>query len=267
MPLLIAHLSDVHVRPRGELYKGVADSNLMLREALGHLHSLDYKPDLLIITGDLVDEGQPAEYAMLRDLLSAADMPCYLMPGNHDHREQLCAALPAHSYLPSSGPMNFCIDSHDPVRIVSLDATVPGKHHGRADSASLEWLRATLAADRQRPTLLLLHHPPFVSGIPYLDQYRLFDTDELAAIVQAAPNIEAVLCGHVHRSMARRWAGTVVLACPSTTTEIALQLLPDATPQSYLGPPACLLHWWTPEHGLVTHTSYIGRFDGPFPFY
>ncbi len=88
----------------------------------------------------------------------------------------------------------------------------------------------------------------------------------LAAVIAAAPNVEAVLCGHVHRAMLRRWAGTVVCACPSTTTEISLQLRPDAQPQSYLGPRACMLHLWDAANGLISHISYIGKFDGPYPF-
>lgn len=67
--------------------------------------------------------------------------------------------------------------------------------------------------------------------------------------------------------MVRRWAGTIVATCPSTTTEIALRLSPEAEPQSYMGPPACLLHLWDPAHGLVSHTSYIGKYAGPYPFF
>jgi 3',5'-cyclic AMP phosphodiesterase CpdA len=112
-----------------------------------------------------------------------------------------------------------------------------------------------------------MHHPPFVSGIAYLDEYRYVETDPLESVLRCFSNIEAVLCGHVHRSMTRRWAGTVVAACPSTTTEIALQLNPEAEPQSYMGPPACLLHLWNQVHGLVSHTSYIGKYPGPYPFF
>ena len=112
-----------------------------------------------------------------------------------------------------------------------------------------------------------MHHPPFVSGIPYLDEYRYVEAAPLESVLRSHSNIEAVLCGHVHRSMIRRWAGTVVVACPSTTTEIALQLRPEAEPLSYVGPPACLLHLWNPCHGLVSHTSYIGKYPGPYAFF
>lgn len=267
--MLIAQLSDLHVRPAGQLYKGVADSNRALRDAIAHLHGLDRRPDLVLITGDLVDEGRPEEYAMLAALLQTLAIPYRVLPGNHDERQAFRQAFRGHAYLGTEGPVNWCLDEQA-LRIVAFDACPPGLHHGQAEPASLQWLQATLAAGRTRPTLLLMHHPPFVSGIPYLDEYRYRDAAPLEALVAGFDQVQAVLCGHVHRVMFRRWGGTVVAACPSTTTQIALQLQPDASPQSFIGPAACLLHLWQPEHGLVSHVSHIdpaGASAGPFPFF
>ena len=264
--MLIAQLSDVHVRPEGERYKGVADSNRMLQDAIEHLHGLDRPPDLVLVTGDLVDEGRPDEYANAVRLLDALAIPYLVLPGNHDDRENFRRAFAHCAYLPERGPLHYCVDEH-PVRIVAIDACVPGKHHGRVDPEGLGFLRSALEAGPRKPTVVLMHHPPFACGIPYLDEYRCVDTGPLASVLASFTHVEAVLCGHVHRPMVRRWAGTIVIACPSTTTEIALQLRPDAEPRSFLGPPACLLHLWNAEHGLVTHTSYIGRFPGPYPFF
>ncbi|MGJ7522165.1 phosphodiesterase [Variovorax sp. LT1P1] len=252
--MLICQLSDLHIRPAGQRYKGVADSNRMLGDAIRHIHTLDVRPDLVVLTGDIVDHGHPDEYAHARALLADLTIPYLVMPGNHDDRDHLRAAFADHAYLPATGPLHYCIDTH-PVRLIALDA------------AGLDWLRTTLAQDTARPTVVMLHHPPFVSGIPYMDAYRLRDAASLAEVIGAFRNIEAVLCGHVHRSMFRRWAGTVVCACPSTTTEIALRLAPDAKPASFMGPPACMLHRWDPADGLVSHTSYIGDFEGPYDFY
>ena len=264
--MLIAQISDPHIRPAGELYKGVVDSNRLLLAAIEHLNTFDRRPDLVLLTGDLVDHGQAQEYAHAVRLLGTLTMPYIVMPGNHDDRGALQQAFANHVYLPKQGPMHFCIDQY-PVRIVALDSTVPGQHHGHLDAHALEWLRLSLAANRTKPTIVLLHHPPFVSGIGYMDEYNYADHRALEAVLSAFDNIEAVLCGHVHRSMVKRWAGTLVYACPSTATQIALQLAPNAQPKSYLGPSACLLHLWTPTAGLVSHTSYIGDYPGPYPFF
>jgi Icc protein len=263
--MLVAQLSDLHVRPKGQLYQGVADSNRMLAAAIAHLHQLDREPDLLLLTGDLVDEGRPDEYDVVRDLLAQTHIPYLVIPGNHDDRENFRNAFSDHPYLPRQGPLHYCIDDY-PLRIVALDSTVPGQHHGAIDAVGLKWLQSTLSANPLKPTLVMLHHPPFVCGIPYMDKYRYMDAPALEAIIRSFGNIEVVLCGHVHRPMARRWGGTMVCSCPSTTTEIALQLAVDASPQSYLGPPACMLHLWSEDAGMISHISHIGEFDGPYPF-
>jgi len=263
--MLIAQLSDTHIRPAGHLYQDVVDSNRMFVEALEHLHGLDRRPDLIVLTGDLVDEGLPDEYVEVRHLLDRTDIPYLVIPGNHDNREHFRAAFADQAYLPAEGPLHYCIDDHA-VRIVALDSCVPDKHHGHVDSAGLDWLSRTLESDTRKPTMLMLHHPPFVTGIPYMDMYGCVEAGSLAAVVERFGNVEIVLCGHVHRPMLRRWAGTVICACPSTTTEIALQLDPLAPPWSYVGPRACMLHLFHEQHGLVTHTSQIGQFSGPYPF-
>ena len=264
--MLIAQLSDPHIRAEGELYQGVVDSNRMFAEALAHVHALDRRPDLLVLTGDLVDEGRTDEYRMARRLLSASRIPFLVMPGNHDHRENFRAAFGGdHAYLPKAGPLHWCVDDHA-VRIIGLDSCVVGKHHGHIDAEGLAWLARTLARDTVKPTVLMLHHPPFMSGIPYMDAYRCMEAQPLEDVVRSAPNVELVLCGHVHRTMLRRWGGTVICSCPSSTTEIDLQLRADAPPQSHVGPRGCMLHLWDERHGMLSHLSHIGDFAGPYAF-
>lgn len=263
--MLIGHLSDPHVRPRGQLYQGVVDSNQRLREAIHHLLQADRQPDVVLVTGDLVDEGRPDEYAVARAVLDEFGLPCYVIPGNHDDREALRSAFADWGYLPAQGPLHYCIDIH-PVRIVAIDSCVPGKHHGHVDAAGLHWLSTVLQADPVRPTIVMLHHPPFACGIPYLDAYRYFDSASMAAVLMQHTNIERVLCGHVHRPMLRRWAHTVACACPSTATEIDLQWQAGAAPRSHDGPTGLMLHWWEPTLGMVSHLSQPGAFEGPYAF-
>jgi 3',5'-cyclic AMP phosphodiesterase CpdA len=145
--MLIAQISDLHVRPAGERYKDAVDANRMLADAVEHLNKLDPRPDLVLITGDLVDEGLAAEYASLRSLLSRLELPCLLMPGNHDDREVLARCFPDRAYLPTQGPKH-CVMDRPPLHIVALDTTVPGDHHGEVDDAGLAWLDAALARGR-----------------------------------------------------------------------------------------------------------------------
>lgn len=265
--MLIAQLSDPHVRPEGVLYQGVVDSNRMLEAAIERLHALDPRPDLVILTGDLVDEGRPEEYATARAILDRLQIPLRIQPGNHDERAAFGAAFAdRHPYLAASGPLHWADGDHGPVRIVALDVTIPGLHHGLVDAEGAQWLEATLAADPGRPTLLMLHHPPFDCGIPYMDLYRCHGAERLKAVLRRHPNVERVACGHVHRVMQLRFAGTLLVTAPSTATQIALRLRPDAEPASHLDPPGFLLHHWLPGTGLVTHVCPVDIGAGPFPF-
>ncbi|KAG8148782.1 phosphodiesterase [Burkholderia catarinensis] len=262
---IIAQISDVHVRPAGVLYQDVVDSNAMLARAVASLNALAPRPDLVLVTGDLTDEGAPEEYAMLRRLLAPLEIPFAVMPGNHDKRDNLRSAFPDHTYLPAQGPLHFTIDV-GAVRIVALDTSVPDLHHGELDLDALAWLDAELHACCERPTIVAMHHPPFDTGIPYLDIYGLRDIDRFAATLTVHSHVERVIAGHVHRSMQTRLGNVPVLTCPSTVTQIALQTQADAQPASYLEPPALLLHCWTQGKSSISHLSYIDQFEGPYPF-
>ncbi len=255
--MIIAQISDPHLTPRGCLYQGLVDSNALFAAALRGLADLDPQPDLVLLTGDVVDKGGEDDYATARSLLARIGPPLIVMPGNHDEREAFRRCFFDHYYLPATGPLHLVRDDLGPVRIVGLDVTVPGEHRGLVDEAAAAWLDAVLARDPARPTLVMMHQPPFSTGVPYLDDYRCHGADRLAAVLRRYPAVERVLCGHVHR---------LLCTAPSTATSIALSLRPDSEPASFLEPPAFLLHRWDAATGLVTHVVPIGPFPGPFPF-
>lgn len=265
--MLIAHLSDPHLRPRGHLYQGLVNSNAMFDLAIRHLNTLMPAPDLVLLGGDLVDEGTEAEYSMVREALSAVRQPVLAIPGNHDDRDAFRNCFADRSYLPETGPLHFSAGDQGPIRILGLDVTVPGVHHGDMDDDACLWLEARLAEEPTRPTILMMHQPPFDSGMSYIDAYNCRRGERLAAILARHAQVERILCRHIHRFMQLRFGGTMLVTAPSTTTAIALRLAADAEPASFVEPPALLLHHWRPDHGLVTHLVPIGSFPGPLPFY
>jgi len=263
--MLIAQLSDPHVRPDGVLYQGVVDSNAQFAAAVAHVNGFDPRPALVLLSGDLVDQGHADEYAMLARLLAQLDVPFLAIPGNHDEREAFRRAFAGASWLPTSGPIHYA-SACGPLRVVALDVTVPGSHHGVASAESMAWLDETLGAEPARPTILMMHQPPFDTGIPYMDLYSCREGERLAQVLGRHRQVERVVCGHVHRFMQVRFGGTMLCTAPSTTTAIALQLRPDARPASHVEPPAILLHHWSEPAGLVTHFVPVGNFPGPYPF-
>jgi Icc protein len=264
--MLIAQISDPHLRPRGVLYQDLVDSNAMFAAAIDHLNGLSPQPDVVILSGDLVDFGSAEEYAFAREMLAGIRQPLLMIPGNHDAREAMRAAFPDHRCFARSGPLLFVAGDLGPIRIIGLDITVPGLHHGDFDDAAAAWLDSVLAHEPDRPTIVMMHQPPFASGIPYIDKYNCRGGERLAAVIARYPAIERIVCGHIHRFMQIRFGGTMLCTAPSTTTAIALRLDPEAMPASYVEPPAFLLHHWTEGAGLITHLVPIGTFRGPLPF-
>jgi 3',5'-cyclic-AMP phosphodiesterase len=193
-------------------------------------------------------------------------MPLLVIPGNHDEREAFRESFSDHDYLPKTGPLHFVCGGYGPVRVIALDVTLPGLHHGLMDEVAAEWLDRTLALEPARPTIVMMHQPPFTCGISYVDEYQCRQGHRLAEVVSRYPAVERIVCGHVHRLMQLRFAGTLLCTAPSTTTAIALQLSENAEPASFIEPPGFLLHQWRPGTGVVTHLVPIGSFPGPMPF-
>ncbi|NTX49637.1 phosphodiesterase [Burkholderia cepacia] len=263
---VIAQLSDIHVRPHGVLYQDAVDSNVMFSAAVDSLNRIRPEPDLIVISGDLTDEGTEDEYQKLRELLVELRRPFVVLPGNHDDRGNLRAAFSDHAWLPNEGALSFALDVGE-LRLVALDTSVPGLHHGELDAETLAWLDSELTEHRSRTVVIVMHHPPFMTGIPYLDVYGLRNADAFARVLARHSNVDRILAGHVHRSMQTRLGSVPVLTCPSTTTQIALRVEADAQPASFLEPPAYMLHRWTGRgQSAVSHLCYVGHFEGPFPF-
>ncbi|MEO5796849.1 MAG: phosphodiesterase [Rhodoferax sp.] len=267
MTTLLLQLSDLHIREPGRLAYGRLDTAPFLQQAVDTILRLPQQPDAVVITGDLTDFGRAAEYAHLHGLLARLSMPVYLMPGNHDDRTQLRASFPRHAYLGDSGYMQFSVAVGD-LQLVALDTVVPGSSHGSLCAERLQWLADTLDQHRNRPVVIAMHHPPFATLIGHMDQIGLLQgAAELEALVAQHPNVERIICGHLHRSIQVRFGGSIAMTVPSPAHQVCLDLAPDAASAWTLEPPGFALHALSDSGQLVSHLVTSGRFAGPYPFH
>jgi len=262
--MIIAQISDTHVRPPGQLAYGRVDTATLLARAVDRILAMSPRPDVVLATGDLVDAGQAEEYRHLRALLAPLPMPVYLIAGNHDERGALAREFGDHAYLPRDGRFLHYVLEEYPLRLIGLDTLIPGEVRGAMCEERCAWLAERLAEAPQRPTMLFMHHAPFVTGIEQMDHYGLDGIERMGAVVSRHAQVERIVCGHLHRPIQVRWCGTVVMTAPSTAHQVMLNLEPGAPLAFAMEPPAFLLHVWREGLGLVTHTSYVGDFDGPF---
>jgi 3',5'-cyclic AMP phosphodiesterase CpdA len=210
-PFLLAQLSDPHL---GADWGG-GDSVAMLDAAVESVRALEPAPDAVLLTGDIADHGADGEYEHVCELLAGIAAPLYVVAGNHDDRK----ALRRHFDVPGSDdePVQYAVELAL-LRLVVLDSTKPGDDDGELGAETLAWLEATLAAAPDAPTLVALHHPPFSIGMPAFDELGLplADRRALARIVEANPQVQRIVAGHVHRAIAGELAGRTVLTAPST---------------------------------------------------
>ncbi|KVF71528.1 metallophosphatase [Burkholderia sp. FL-7-2-10-S1-D7] len=266
--MLLAQISDLHIKRPGQLAYRRVDTAAALARCIAKLNALVPRPDAVLVTGDLTDFGHDDEYRHLRDLLAPLEIPYYLMVGNHDDRAGLRRAFADRPELQEGEFVQYALDV-GAVRVLALDSQVPGASHGDLCDARLAWLAAQLDAARDRPVIVALHHPPFASGIGHMDALRLAPAAaaKLDALLRGHPNVERVLCGHVHRTMFTRFGGTLASAVPAPAHQVAFDLRADAPSAFRLEPPAFAVHLHTPEGGMMSHHVYVDEGDGPYPFY
>ncbi|MCW5698736.1 MAG: phosphodiesterase [Rhodospirillales bacterium] len=258
--MIVVQVTDTHITSPGDLVSGGVDTAAALKRCVAHVMALDPAPDAVVISGDLVNNGRSEEYNHLRELLSPLRVPLYLLPGNHDDRDVLRKAFTDHDYLPRDGLLNYVIEDFA-LRIVAVDTVVAGAEHGDVAESALRWLDDRLGEDGDRPTLICLHHPPFLTGIERMDESRCRNGERLAEVLGRHRQVLRIACGHIHRSVQTCWHRIPVSVAPSPSHAVELVLRPQTRPGIVLEHGACHVHLWRPDPdpfgSMVTHISYI----------
>lgn len=259
--VLIAQITDMHVRRKGDLLHHMIHTGRDLRRAVSTINATSPLPAFVVATGDLVDRGKAKEYRRLRKILAELRIPVYLVPGNHDDRDALREAFPDHAYLPVKGPLCYAIESR-PVRLIALDTT----RHGRApggelDEARLRWLDTTLRLAPATATMIAMHHPPFETGIAPVDRHALRGRDELARVIAVHPQVVRIVCGHVHRYFETPFGAATAVSIPSTAHQLVLDAGAGRPYSVRLESPAVAFHRWSGR----TMTSELVRTAEPAP--
>lgn len=249
----IVHISDTHLLAGNRPLGGRYDTAGNLTATLAAVERTGIRPDAIVFTGDLTDLGEPDAYAALRaevePFAARLGAPVVWVAGNHDERPALREGLL--DAAPSSEPVTGVWDLGG-LRLVALDSTVPGWHHGDLDAAQLDWLRDVLATPAPLGTILALHHPPLPSHIPFFDILELQHQDELAAAI-AGSGVRAILAGHLHYSTSGTFHGIPVSVASATCYTMNLQRPPQEVNGMDAGQSFQLVHIYedTITHAVV----------------
>ncbi len=217
MSVRIVQLTDLHLyEQRDRVLAGVPTwetFDAVLEQVRERHADLDY----LILTGDLAQDEAPQTYMMLREALGEWLPRCRIIPGNHDDPVQLRRLFPE-LFHDAADRLTFDLDTGG-WTIIGLDSHVPGDVKGRVGAAQLEWVRALLAGEPDRPTLIFIHHPPVPLGVAWLDSLGLLAAQPLVSLIEGSPQVKLVCAGHVHQA----WSGEIGSAAIQTTPSTCVQ--------------------------------------------
>lgn len=253
----IAHISDLHLvaTPPGGLIR--ADAVARAQALLADIMAFRPAVDLVVITGDNVNDGRAEEYRLLADLLADLTIPFVILPGNHDERPLFRTTFPGLPYAAEDRLYYEHRQGH--VRVLALDSHVPGAIHGALDAPQLDWLDQRLAEGFAGTTLVAIHHPPCTSHMGKIDGNILnIGADRLGAILGTQPRPVAVLCGHHHRPITALWQGSIIFAAPSTAFQFALSLEAPSEPDGIDEPFSYAIHLIDVDGAHVVHRRSPG---------
>lgn len=213
---VLLHISDTHLRAHGSRLFDLVDGAERLARALTAIEGSGIRPDAVVFTGDLADLGEPGAYADLRGLVEPfaerIGARIFWVMGNHDDRDGFRRAL-----LDQPGgtaPVDDVAEL-DGLRLITLDSTVPGHHHGELRDEQLAWLADVLATPAPLGTILAMHHPPVPSVLPLAASVELRDQRRLGEVLRGS-DVRAIIAGHLHYSTFATFAGIPVSAASST---------------------------------------------------
>jgi 3',5'-cyclic AMP phosphodiesterase CpdA len=259
-PLLIAQLTDTHVVAPGSDQDQHVDNNARLAAAVRRINAESPTMTAVVATGDMTNWGHPAEYEMLAALLEPLSAPVLPIPGNHDDRDlmrQTFADVPWADAEHASW-----VTLIDGLRVVGLDSIIPGQPGAAFDDSREQWLRAVLGSAHDGPTLLALHHPPFPTGIGWMDRSGFVGLERLSAVLGEFP-VDRVMCGHMHRPISSTIADIPAHVGISTVQHVELGLGADAPIELILDPVGYQI-LRVEGSAVVVHTRYIETGEVPF---
>ena len=196
----LAHVSDLHLLTADSVStKQGADAYGVAAAIAADLTRIAESLDLVVVSGDLTDRGEPAAFAMFEDLFSDIGLPVIVVPGNHDGPAAMHAYGGSSQRLADWNITNRVVEFGG-TRFVGLDTCIEVTTEGALSDEGLALLEEEVAREIGGRLVVVMHHPPLVLGLEQFDGFcRLEQRDRFLDILAAYPGQVIVLSGHVHR--------------------------------------------------------------------
>lgn len=255
----LLHLSDTHLVPGTDPLYGTIDAEGNLRRLAADFERSGSRPEAIVFTGDLADKGDPEAYDKLRGIVepfaARLDAEVIWCMGNHDDRDAFRRGL-----LDEDGGYSPVDRIHDVngLRVIVLDSSVPGFHHGEIDKEQLDWLAEVLSTPAPHGTILALHHPPIPAVLDLAVTVELRNQQRLASVLRGS-DVRSIIAGHLHYSTSATFAGIPVSVASATCYSQDLSVEFGGTRAQNGATSYNLLHVY--DDTIVHSVAPIGQYD------
>ena len=210
----VLQISDTHLHAAADSRMRGVTTYATLLSVLDQVRSDRRWPaDVVLATGDIVQDESRAGYERFRNTLEPLGVPVLSIPGNHDDPKLMGEIL-------NSGAFQFGGELRQgPWSIVLLSTFLAGEDAGGLGPARLQGLRKALAVHTGQHVLIAMHHHPLPMGSTWLDGVALRDANDFWQIIDAHPEVRGVVCGHVHQAFEQERNGLRFMSTPSTCAQ------------------------------------------------
>ena len=200
--MLIVHASDIHCGP--EFQKAVFEA------AVDEINDLD--PDVIVITGDLTENGLLFQYRVARDVVDSIKCKTKVIcSGNHDYRSTGYLLFKKFFASRRVVKMSNCI-------FTVVSTARPERNDGEVGHRQVVWLERTLSKHGKMMKIVAMHHHLIQVPDTGPDNIPVVDAgDTLRGIMNAKVNL--VLGGHRHRPWRWMVGGTRIIHAGTLSSE------------------------------------------------
>ena len=209
-PVRILHITDPHLFANAESSLRGTVTYETLTAVLDHYRYSAWEADLILMTGDVVQDDTADAYERFKELLSPLGLPVVCVPGNHDVRPMMESAL-------SVAPFSYCdtMDAGDWL-LIGIDSCIDDDAGGFIRDSEMQRLADILHQTSASHVAVCLHHPPLPMQSKWLDEVGLRNSAEFLDLIAASGNVRLTLFGHVHQTLSAMYEGTQIIGTPST---------------------------------------------------
>ncbi|MCF6234564.1 MAG: phosphodiesterase [Rhodobacteraceae bacterium] len=261
----ILQISDLHLTVPPTKLDGQVDTSKRFRAAIDVALKARTKLALeaVVVTGDISHSGNPECYAHFRKEIERLGLPYFVIPGNHDSREEMRTAFGDARYIPQTGRLNWTTELKK-MYVIGIDTLVEGHSGGVFDDETADYLTRALDRISGKPVLISMHHPPFDCGIRFMDNIGLAGKEKLKAVLGNAKPNARIICGHVHNMIVSSVGETIAISAPSPASSFPIDFRVDAAAGYFVQPGGFMLHEWN-RHFRSTHIA-LSSSDELIPF-